>query len=109
MIDELVAEHVLGWEKREGRWAFQNNDGTWTTETPLRRFSHDMNAAWMVVDRVCEKGFRLQLEGSKIWKARFYKSVSHTLETLAFAETAKQPAMAICVAALASKGVSFKG
>jgi hypothetical protein len=107
MIDELVAEHVLGWEKRDSKWFFQNNDGTWS-ESPLRRFSKDLNAAWEVVDRICEKGFRLQLEGSKVWKARFYKSVAHTLETHAFQESAKEPAMAICVAALASKGVAFK-
>jgi hypothetical protein len=62
----------------------------------------------LIAERDLGSGFRLQLEGSKLWKARFYKSVAHTLETLAFAETAKDPATAICIAALASKGVSFK-
>jgi hypothetical protein len=107
MIDQLIALHVLEWEKRGDKWAYQNNDGSWT-ESGLKPFSKDLNAAWEVVDRICAKGFRLQLEGSKIWKARFYKSVAHTLETLAFAESAKEPAMAICVAALSSKGVQFK-
>jgi hypothetical protein len=68
-------------------------------------FSTDLNAAWQVADRVCDEGFRLQLDGSRIWQARFYKSAAHTLETQAFSVVGRTPAEAICLAALAVKGV----
>ena len=68
-------------------------------------YSTDLAAAWLLVEKICEDGYRFQLDGSKIWQARFYKSVSHTLETKAFLATARTPAAAICKAALAVRGI----
>lgn len=67
-------------------------------------YSTDLRAAWEIVDFVCNQSFRFELTGKKIWQARFYKSVSHTLETQAFLATGREPAEAICRAALAIKG-----
>lgn len=87
-LDELVAKHVL---EKSG-------------SGEVSPYSTDLNSAWEVVDRVCDEGYRLQLDGSRIWQARFYKSAAHTLETQAFSVTGKTPALAICLAALAVKG-----
>jgi len=99
-VDEAVALHVLSWRQDGERW-FDSD-----VEVGIRPFSRDLTAAWEVVDRVCEEGFRLQLDGSRLWLARFYKSAAHTLETRAYSATAGNPAEAICLAALAFKGVT---
>lgn len=88
-LDALVAEKVLGGKK--------------TDSAP--RFSSDLAAAWEIVDHVCDQGYRLQLDGKKLWQARFYKSVAHTLETRAELASGSSPAEAICLAALALQGV----
>lgn len=90
-LDEIVADKVLGRK--------------WEGQAPPR-YSGDIAAAWEVADWVCDQGFRLQLEGKKLWQARFYKSVAHTLETQAFSASAGSPAEAICLAAMAFKGVA---
>ncbi len=101
-LNELVAFHVLEWRKVQGRWYPDDSE----TEIIVPDFSGDISKAWQVVDVICQMGFRLQLTGSKIWQARFYKSVSHTLETHAMDATSGNPATAICIAALAAKGYS---
>ena len=100
-IDELIAEHVLEWRKEGSKWKDASG-----TPVELPRFSEDIAAAWTVVDPICDRGFRLQLEGGRLWRAKFYKSMAHTLETNAFAGTAGNAPEAICKAALAVKGVS---
>ena len=90
-IDQLIAEHVFELGKGE----------------PIPAYSEEIGAAWAVVDQICDRGFRLQLEGGRIWRARFYKSMAHTLETNAFAATSGNAAEAICKAALTLKGISF--
>jgi hypothetical protein len=100
-LDEKVALHVLEWEKRDGRWFEPDSDA----ETPLKPFSSELSVAWDLAEQVCDTGYRLQIDGSRLWQARFYKSAAHTLETRAFAATAGTPAEAICLAALALKGV----
>lgn len=100
-MDELVAERVLGWRREGAGWLLPDSD----TRAELRPFSEDLSAAWGVATRICKEGFRLQLDGAKIWQARFYKSVAHTLETRALSATARNPATAICLAALAVRGV----
>lgn len=70
-----------------------------------KAFSTDLRAAWEIVDFVCNQSFRFEITGKKFWQARFYKSVSHTLETQAFLATGREPAEAICRAALAIKGI----
>lgn len=102
MLDAFVAENVLGWRRQGGSWVepdFEVELG----EVPA--FSTDIAAAWKLADRICEAGYRLRIEGSKIWRASFYKSVAHTLETQMYSGTARNPAEAICMAALASKGL----
>lgn len=101
-MDEAVAFHILEWRHEQDRW-IDSESGDAVTELP--RFSSDLSAAWRLAKPICAQGFRLQLDGSRIWQARFYKSAAHTLETRAFAATAKNPAEAICVAALAVMGV----
>ncbi len=86
-MNEWVARHVLG-EAGESAPAY----------------SEDLATAWKLVDLICESGFRLQLDGSRLWQARFYKSAAHTLETHAVSTTGRTPAEAICLAALALKG-----
>ena len=68
-------------------------------------YSSDLEAVWPLVDLICAEGYRLQLEGSKIWQARFYKSVARTLDTRAVLATSNHPATAICLAALNIKGI----
>ena len=103
-MDELTAERVLKWKNKDGQWRDEEAE----RDTSLQPFSAVLNAAWLVVDKICEEGYRLQLEGSRIWQARFYKSVAHTLETRAYDATAGEPALAICRAALAVRGVETK-
>jgi hypothetical protein len=103
-LDELTAERVLKWKNESGRWS----DPEAEKDVVLKPFSTDLNAAWLVVDKICEEGYRLQLEGSRIWQARFYKSVAHTLETRAYDATAGEPSLAICRAALAVRGLETK-
>ena len=86
-LDELVVSHVLG------------------GGAGLRPYSTDLNAAWELAEKVCDLGYRLQLDGSRLWLARFYKSAAHTLETQAFSATSGSPAAAICLAALTMKGI----
>lgn len=104
-MDELIAQHVFEWRNEKGSWIDPATD----QETTLRPFSTDIAAAWEVVDRICERMVQLQLSGGKIWKARFYKSVAHTLETQANLATGSTPAEAICLAALAMRGVDLSG
>jgi hypothetical protein len=103
-LDEMVAEHVIGWSLREGQWYDPSGD----TKKTLLPFSTDVTTAWQVAERIfeLERGFRLQLDGSKLWQARFYKSTAHTLETRAFLVTGGTPAEAICLAALAVRGIT---
>ncbi len=103
-LDEMVAEKVLGWKRLSDRWLRPGEDES----VELPKFSRDISLAWEVADHVCDDGFRLQIEGSRLWMARFYKSAAHTLETRANSATAKSPAQAICLAALATKGVVFQ-
>ncbi|MBC7386381.1 MAG: hypothetical protein H7301_09515 [Cryobacterium sp.] len=93
-MDALVAEKLLDWKKESGM--------------PAPAVSTDLSSAWKLVDPICDRGFRLQLSGSRIWQARFYKSVAHTLETRAFEATGSNPAEAICLAALAVNGQTLK-
>ena len=67
---------------------------------PVPPYSTDIAEAWRLVDRIIDRGFQLQLSGGRIWKARFLKSVSHTLETQALSATGSTPAEAIGIAAL---------
>jgi hypothetical protein len=97
-LDEEVAQHIMNWKKSGESWI--DEDGN---HVALKSFSTDLNATWEVVDKICDLGFRLQLSGSRIWQARFYKSASHTLETHAFDTTKSTPAEAICTAALSIK------
>jgi hypothetical protein len=98
-LDEAIAEKVLGWEKSPSGW----RDPRQGKELPLPAFSTDIAAAFQLVDLVCDAGFRLRIEGKKIWNARFYKSASHSLETHAYPATGSTPAEAIALAALALK------
>jgi len=98
-LDEDIAQHVMKWKKSGDQWI--DEDGK---SVAIKPYSTDLNATWEVVDKVCDYGFRLQLAGSRIWQARFYKSASHTLDTQAFQVTKNNPAEAICVAALAISG-----
>jgi hypothetical protein len=101
-LDESVAEHVLKWRKEAAdRWIAPDS----AEARPLPRFSRDIAAAWLLADRIGDQGFTLQLSGKKLWSARFYKSVAHTLETRALSATGGSPAEAICLAALAIVGV----
>jgi hypothetical protein len=104
-LDERVAQHVLGWRREADGW----REPATGQRVELRPFSRDIAAAWEIADAICDRGFRLQVDGSRIWQARFYKSASHTLETKAFSATDKTPAEAICRAALAVLGVGEKG
>ncbi len=103
-LDELVSEKVMGWKRTATGWV---DEGT-GKETALKPFSTDLTTAWTLAERIfeLERGFRLQIEGSKTWRARFYKSVAMTLETREFSATGSTPAEAICLAALAVRGVS---
>lgn len=89
----------MKWKRTGDQWVDEEGNAV-----SLKPFSSDLNATWEVVDKVCDYGFRLQLSGSRIWQARFYKSASHTLETQAFNVTKSTPAEAICVAALSISG-----
>ena len=102
-LDGYVALHVLDWKNHEGKWT----DSGCGTEVELTPFSTNIAAAFELAASICAKGFRLQIEGSRIWQARFYKSAAMTLETQAVAATGSTPAEAICLAALAAKGVDF--
>jgi hypothetical protein len=106
-LDVLVAQHVFGWTIENGKWL----DPDSKEEVPRRPFSTDISQAFEVADQIfnIERGFRLGLDGSKLWQARFYKSVAHTLETRAMAATSGNPAEAICLAALAVRGVERPG
>jgi hypothetical protein len=104
-LDEWVALQVLGWEREGAGW----RDPESGEPVALRRFSHEIAAAWEVVDRICDRGFRMQLSGSRIWQARFYKSAAHTLETHAVAVTGASPAEAICLAAVELLGSGEPG
>ncbi len=72
------------------------------------KFSTDVATAWRVVDEICDRGYKLQLSGSRIWQARFYKSAAHTLETQASTATGSSPAEAICIAALIVLGAHVR-
>lgn len=100
-LDALVAQHVLKWRNEGTKWFHPEAD----KEVTLQPFSVDLALAWQVAEKICEQGYRLQIDGSRIWQARFYKSVAHTLETHAFSATSREPASAICLAALAVKGI----
>ena len=89
-LDSLIAQHVFP-ELFEG------------IEIP--QFSTDLNAAWKVVEEICGRTIQLQLSGNRIWRARFHISEAHTLETRDHAGLGSTPAQAICLAALAVKGV----
>ncbi len=104
-LDAFVAENLLGWKNRDGKWYA---DGSATAEA-LPAFSTDLNFAWTVTDFICDKGFRLQLSGARIWQARFYKSQARTLETQALDATGRTPAETICLAALAVMGIGLPG
>lgn len=100
-LDENVARHVLELREEGGRWLEVGTE----KEVALRPYSEDIAAAWILVDQICDRGYRLQLEGGRLWRARFYKSMAQTLETHAFSGSGGNPAEAICKAALALKGV----
>jgi hypothetical protein len=102
-INEMVAFHILEWSLKDGKWF----DPRAQRECELTDFTTDLNAAWKVAELICDKGFRLQLSGSRAWTARFYKSVAMTLETLAYEASDRSPAMAICKAALAAKKIEI--
>jgi hypothetical protein len=61
-LDEAVAQHILEWQYKNGVWV----DPATEKEVQLQPFSKDLNAAWTLTDKICERGFRLQLEGSKL-------------------------------------------
>lgn len=57
-LDALVAERVMGYEKRaESEWLggfawISHDDGHWYGVTSMPRFSTDISAAWDVVERL---------------------------------------------------------
>lgn len=101
-FDEFVAIQLLKWEKRDGSWFAPGSD----VPAKLEAFSTDVGCAWRFVDQTLEKGFKLQLSGSRIWQARYYKSVAMTLQTRAFEATGSNPAEAICLVTLALEGIT---
>ena len=90
LLDQAIAQHLFN---------------SSTLDQPAPPYSTDLTTAWEVVDRLCDQGYTLQLSGTRAWKARFYKSVSHTLETKAFEATFRAPAAALCIAALRVYGI----
>lgn len=100
-IDALVAEKVMGWEPHD------NGEGeiVWT-HNPTRQwsvsfghvphYSESIKAAWEVVEKNIDLGFEINCRSG--WAAYFG-------EHIAYADSAP---LAICLAALKSKGIAVK-
>ena len=111
-LDERVAMEVMGWHKEPNpmhkkdpvhyapeRWMLPNGD---ISGAPSR-YSTDISAAWLVVERMRELGFTLRLREfeSGHFSAKFVQDdIGRDFE--AWDHTA---AGAICLAALAAVGV----
>jgi hypothetical protein len=67
-----------------------------------------MRAGRKMDELVAQRVLKWENEGSRIGQARFYKSTAHTLETRSTAATGSTAPEAICLAALALKGVDLK-
>ena len=112
-IDVLVAEHVLGikaqmavdnsgwmyWEKLDNAW-----EGQWSR---LPHYSTDISAAWKVVEKMLESNgvydFGCCNRYGETFSSWFYPNADESY-TCSFDKTAP---MAICLAALAARGVKY--
>jgi hypothetical protein len=109
MNNEQIARDVMGWEKcHDGRWTFWTDDlpegvsGASLNVTALPPFTTDIAAAWLVVERMRELGWSLDLHGSSDtgWTAWLK---GDGFKVFACADTAPE---AICAAALKAMEVS---
>ena len=103
-LDALVAEKVMGWRRREGRWLVP--DRVYSRRN-CPRYSTSIAAAWQVVERFEE---RVAIEGpvttSDIWRCSIWTSWDENRES-SVADTTSAP-RAICLAALRAVGVGVE-
>ena len=109
-LDALVAEKVMGWERRGGAWVPEKWDdpsslppGVITTQPHFYFWkpSTDIAAAWMVVEKMnCDFRFDWN-HGEGVYCASFGTNKYVGCDN-------KSPARAICLAALKAVGVQVK-
>lgn len=121
-IDALVAEHVMGLEVKsvikefitEGGFSdepkkelfrekvedFIVSDGPIYVDCP--HYSTDISAAWLVVEKLNNEGYRIFIDNGNKWMCQFI--VPDKWSTQHPEDTAP---MAICLAALKAKGVDY--
>lgn len=100
--DLLVATEVLGWHFNGLYWTWGIEKVTETAKLP--GLSTEIQYAWLVVERMREKGWRLELlalSTNPLYVAKFVNLATDN-EFIAVASTAPE---AICLAACRAEGV----
>jgi|CXWL01.1.fsa_nt_gi hypothetical protein len=127
-IDAMIAEHVMGTEKYWAiRWGgsgygdfptydkavinalkiFGDRRGAIIPYWDEPCYSTDISAAWLVVEKLRERGWKIELFGrTDCWCVLFEQGPNHTLQTAI--EDADTAPLAICLAALKAVGVEME-
>lgn len=104
-LTKLIAEKVMGWELGQGPWYTRQGEPMFVVNA-FRPLVND-SPAFMVVDKMIEKGFTFSLifsgYASKSWNATFY-GVDEYSEQLVYDATHESRRRAICIAALRAVG-----
>lgn len=99
-IDTRVAREVMGFKKVRG---LKHYDYNFVGGVPIQEYSTNMCYVMNVVREMNKKGWYLsldQLEGSCRWEAEFWNGEDQS----SGGHVHEEPAMAICLAALAAVG-----
>lgn len=101
----MIAEKVMGWSLRRygngnGDWLNADGSKTGSTLETTPRFSTKIDAAFLVVEKMRDLAYMLNLHVAGMTNARFVHFSDDVGDALG--EHAESSALAICLAALAS-------